>query len=780
MKHIFTLILISISTIIYAQGVDCGSASPLTVEISCTNTSFNFDGSNSIANPPCVSAALYDGWYSFSATETSTTIDLSSLGKDAAIAVYSDCSGTLVGGSNCANTNASTADETLTITTLASTTYYVRVLRIGSSGGGKMSGNICIHSVPSGGSGSSSCDYVLDMFDSAWDGWDGSSVDIEEDGVNIGSYSEQSGGGSTSVNISINNNSAIEIIYTDGTSWDSEVSFTLTDPFGNIVCSGNSPSSGSQCTFNSNCTGPNTPCSADQLAPQSSTCGSITYATYNNNSSTDSGIADPGCGSYGGADVWIKAEVPQSGGFDVITQSNGLTDMAMAVYSGTCSSLSLISCSTNGNGNMPTETVSGLNPGDSVFIRVWDEGGNATGTFDVVLDDPLPIYCEMGNAVDLPSAGENCVQLTDDASSQKGCVWNTSTLDLTQAFDYTLQIYLGDDDSGADGITFTFQNDPNGPTACGNDGEHLGIGGLTNSLTIEVDTYDNNSNSWEPSYDHISISKDGDVNDVVCGAVAATSSEANVEDGNEHDLRIVWNPAGPTLEIYFDNELRITCNEDIINTIFGGNSDVYWGFTASTGGLTNQQYFCPGNLPVSPLGLEFIDLDSECSNNTNVITWTTLDENNIDYYIVEKTLDGNTYSETGKIYAHNNSYNEYVFSDDKSSNSTQNYYRIKAVNKQGASSATSIVASKCNGTNENSFFINSENGNSTISFNANFKQNYSMKIHDIRGRVIWESASVSEKGRNNIQVDLSQFSNSVYIISYIDEQTAISKKFVLR
>lgn len=774
MKQIYLFISFWLlgTTISLAQGSDCSSATTLTVNSSCTNTAFNFDGSNSIINPSCVSAALYDGWYSFSATGTSTTIDLTGLNKDGAISVYSNCSGTLV---DCANANANTNDETLTITTTASTTYYVRVQRVGSSGGGKMSGNICVHGIASGGGSGTTCDYTLTMHDDYDDSWNGASLDIKQNGVNIGNYSDPSGGGDEVQNITLTNGSAIELIFNSG-SWDSEISYTLTDPFGNVICSADPPSSGSQCTFTVNCTGPNTPCSAELLTPQSSTCGSVTYTTYNNNSSTDSGITDPGCGSYSGADVWIKAEVPQSGGFDILTQANGLNDVAMAVYSGTCSSLSLISCTDNGNGNMPTETVSNLNPGDSVFIRIWDEGGNETGTFDVVLDDPLPIYCQMGNAESLPSAGENCVQLTDDATSQKGCVWNTSTLDLTQAFDYTVQVYLGDDDSGADGITFTFQNDPNGPTACGNDGEHLGIGGLTNSLTIEVDTYDNNSNSWEPSYDHIAISKNGDVNDVVCGAVQASSTNTNVEDGVDHDLRITWDPSTNTLEIFFDGVSRLICNEDIINTIFGGNSDVYWGFTSSTGGLTNQQYFCPGNLPVSPLNLEFIDLNTDCSENLNVINWTTLDEHNIDYYIIEKTINGNEYTEVGRVSAQNNSYNEYVFKDNRPSTSTH-YYRVKVVNKSGITSATGVVASKCFGTNENTLIVNASNDNGYLSFFSNYKQNFSFQIHDLRGRLVYTYSGISSKGENNIPINFSSLSNSIYLIHYLDEQTSISKKF---
>jgi len=44
--------------------------------------------------------------------------------------------------------------------------------------------------------------------------------------------------------------------------------------------------------------------------------------------------------------------------------------------------------------------------------------------------------------------------------------------------------------------------------------------------------------------------------------------------------------------MYFDDVLLISHSEDLVNNVFGGNPDILWGFTASTGGSTNLQQIC--------------------------------------------------------------------------------------------------------------------------------------------------------------------------------------------
>ncbi len=112
----------------------------------------------------------------------------------------------------------------------------------------------------------------------------------------------------------------------------------------------------------------NGPCGAELV----NVSGEEDYNYYNNTGADDSGEADPGCSwTSGDKDMWFKFIAPADGKATVKTVGSSLTDIAVAIYSGTCSSLSLISCNTS-NGSGETEIqLTGLPSGDSIFVRVW-------------------------------------------------------------------------------------------------------------------------------------------------------------------------------------------------------------------------------------------------------------------------------------------------------------------------------------------------------------------------------------------------------------------------
>lgn len=124
-------------------------------------------------------------------------------------------------------------------------------------------------------------------------------------------------------------------------------------------------------------------------------CGAITiyansscsYTSGTNINATSSTYpsAPTSCTYYGG-DVWYKVQVPSSGTVTIRTMSGSLTDAMMAIYYGSCSSMTGIVCeddNTNGNGSaMPVVTISGYSVGTWLYIRVWGYSG-ASGTFSL-------------------------------------------------------------------------------------------------------------------------------------------------------------------------------------------------------------------------------------------------------------------------------------------------------------------------------------------------------------------------------------------------------------
>ncbi len=120
-----------------------------------------------------------------------------------------------------------------------------------------------------------------------------------------------------------------------------------------------------------------------------------TYSNYTNVNATESVAPVPGCANWiAGSmeDVWFSVTVPASGQIILDTQTGGITDGGMAIYSGTCGALTLIECDDDdsGNGLMPYINRTGLTPGSTIYIRVWEYGGDVTGTFGICAYSPVP------------------------------------------------------------------------------------------------------------------------------------------------------------------------------------------------------------------------------------------------------------------------------------------------------------------------------------------------------------------------------------------------------
>lgn len=212
----------------------------------------------------------------------------------------------------------------------------------------------------------------------------------------------------------------------------------------------------------------------------------------------------------------------------------------------------------------------------------------------------------------------NCYTITNDLATQAGSVWNRNKIDLHQSFDYKFNVNLGSKDGdGADGIAFVLQNIS---VSIGNTGEGLGFLGVKPSIGILIDTWQN-ANQSDPSYDHISINRDGDVShstaNNLAGPVSAIEGKDNIEDGQFHVFRVIWDAVTHNLSAYIDGVERVRTVIDLVPDVFGNDPLVFWGFTGATGGYSNRQRFCtslnpdfaiPANLPTCfPATIAFQD-----------------------------------------------------------------------------------------------------------------------------------------------------------------------------
>jgi hypothetical protein len=160
----------------------------------------------------------------------------------------------------------------------------------------------------------------------------------------------------TSVLVSITNNQ--------------DTSCVLTSPF--ITQSSCPPN-------NDNCNG------AINLSPGANfSQNEITSANFGALAST---VPNPGCTGSVFLDVWYKVTVPSTGNITVETKQEpgGLTDTGLALYSGSCSALTLLQCDNDSGSDAfhAKIALTGRTPGEIIYSRVWDFGGNDFSLFRI-------------------------------------------------------------------------------------------------------------------------------------------------------------------------------------------------------------------------------------------------------------------------------------------------------------------------------------------------------------------------------------------------------------
>ena len=501
-------------------------------------------------------------------------------------------------------------------------------------------------------------------------------------------------------------------------------------------------------------------------------CGSKTISS--NSGKTNSGVTSPSCGSYAGDDVWFETTIPASGelDIDIVSVLSGISDIGVASYIGsTCSgTLTEVSCTI---GSDPSFNLIGLTAGDILYTRVWENGNDQTGQFEVEITDPTTLFCLYGDATMYNYPTDTCMQVTADVSSQRGCAWYQNTLDFTSSFDHTLEVYLGDHDGG-DGMTFVFHNDPDGTNDCGASGAGLGASGLDNALVIEVDTYDNDDpwHTWDLAEDHIAVwTTSSGYTNPIAGPVEATGSNTDIEDGAIHTLRLVWNATTNTLEVYFDSVFRLSVTDDFVANVFG-SKNVFWGSTGSTGGVTNQMYVCPPAELITPvLSLDVKSFTVFCDGDEVGFHWGTYRNLSAAYFEILGSKDGVNYQSISFVNAsEKRNYNVSV------PNKGFKFYVLKQKDFDGSEYYSELKKLDCSSDIDVLVLTDNTYSNWMFEFMNCQDQTVSIEVFSLNGSAL---SKINIQNENRFNLDISSLPKGIYFVKIVVGNVVRTKKMII-
>ena len=206
-------------------------------------------------------------------------------------------------------------------------------------------------------------------------------------------------------------------------------------------------------------------------------------------------------------------------------------------------------------------------------------------TFTVSASAQMTTYSTYGSAAAL---GDGCVELTTGPASNAGAVWAEERLDLTQPFHIQASLNFGSIPHGAEGMVWALHTEGT---------EVDGYGALDRAFGVEFDTRAQ-TELGDIDADHIAMINHGSYvhtdgpDSFTAGPVAAFVDGGDLEDGEDHLVDIVWDPAGPEMRVYLDCEERLVASIDLMEDIFDGERFATWGFTAETADAFNVGRVC--------------------------------------------------------------------------------------------------------------------------------------------------------------------------------------------
>lgn len=420
-------------------------------------------------------------------------------------------------------------------------------------------------------------------------------------------------------------------------------------------------------------------------------------------------------------------------------------------------------------------------------------------------------YTVIGSAV--YAAG--CATVTPNSGGLTGCTWDVnSTLNFASNWSYDFNVNLGSNDAGADGMAFVIQNDPRGRCACGSNGGSLAAGGISNSLIVEIDTYINYEDRDDfisPTIgclgiedpDHLDLWVNGVVNpnlDANCNAVAAgerpvvanavrlqnpPGTNYNIENGMNHTLRVSWVTGSPGTFTARIMNTALTTTYGVISTTLDpvatfSTTTPYFGFTGSTGGLSNQQSFCS---PPALLPVQLLYMTAECTENGISVSWATASELHNKQFNILRSEDGISYSTIGTVNGNGTTNVKilYNYLDATALAGTIYYYKLQQIDFSGTSKTYNLAESADRSCRDAvpDITVSPNPANESITLGLGNLSPKSIEIYGTKGDLCY-FLEPQQEASSTLEIVTSQFSDGIYLLKLNTEQNVITKKLIVR
>ena len=179
------------------------------------------------------------------------------------------------------------------------------------------------------------------------------------------------------------------------------------------------------------------------------------------------------------------------------------------------------------------------------------------------------------------------------------------------------------------------------------------------------------------------------------------------------------------------------------------------------------------------LPVTLISFTGKNNGTSNTLSWTVANEQDLSYYELQRSADGQNFSDVSQINATGK--NNYSFSDNIASNiSSIYYYRLKSVDKDGNFKYSEVIKLK---TSANGKFV-SVNPNPfkeklLVNIESSIQDKATLILTDLSGRQLLKQTKILSIGNNEIEInEAAKFSKGTYLLTIIESQQTQSIKVV--
>lgn len=208
---------------------------------------------------------------------------------------------------------------------------------------------------------------------------------------------------------------------------------------------------------------------------------------------------------------------------------------------------------------------------------------------------------------------------------------------------------------------------------------------------------------------------------------------------------------------------------NVVTAIPAPNADFYRAWT-----LSSLQ---------SPLPIELLSFDATCDNGVVQIAWATASEQNNDYFLIERSLDGLAWEAFREVAGNGNSNNKIEYSvTDYAPLGNTTYYRLTQFDYNGD---YRVYPPEVGGCGDFNLEIVSVLGNYNsdallLNVSSSVNEQFELLVTDMSGKVLIAKQGIAiAEGMNQINISKRDMSMGIYLIKLVNDNHVLTRRVAI-